>query len=82
MSNLFHTLSSNLGFALLGRCLLEKFIFTSFEDYVKKYILEPLKMTNTGFDITDRYVQNITWQINMIKSMIKYSSTICMDHEG
>jgi len=44
---------SNLAFALIGRCLVE-FFYTdmTYEQYVEKYILSPLNMTNTGFNIT------------------------------
>lgn len=42
---------SNLGFALLGRCLFQDDM--SFEDHVTKYILQPLGMSDTGFDFTN-----------------------------
>ncbi|CAI8001938.1 Putative beta-lactamase-like 1 [Geodia barretti] len=45
---------SNLGFALLGQCLVEGvFPGMTYEDYVIKNILQPLQLTNTGFNITD-----------------------------
>ena len=48
---------SNLGFALLGRCLVEHvFPGMTYEDYVIKNILQPLGLTNTGFNITKRYI--------------------------
>lgn len=48
---------SNLGFGLLGRCLVERvFPRMTYEDYVIKNILEPLQMTDTGFNITSRYI--------------------------
>ena len=46
---------SNLGFALLGHCLVEHvFPGRSYEDYVEQNILTPLQLTNTGFNITQR----------------------------
>ena len=48
---------SNLGFALLGQCLVEGvFPGMTYEDYVIKNILQPLQLTNTGFNITDKCV--------------------------
>ena len=46
---------SNLAFALIGRCLVE-FFYTdmTYEEYVEKYILAPLNMSSTGFNITAR----------------------------
>jgi len=43
---------SNAGFSLLG-CLVEKVSKTPYPDYVKKNILEPIGMKNTGFDEKD-----------------------------
>jgi CubicO group peptidase (beta-lactamase class C family) len=44
---------SNLGFGLLGRCLVEHtFPGMTYEDYVIKNILQPLQLTNTGFTIS------------------------------
>ena len=49
--------NSNLAYSLLGNCLIEKIYDSmSFEDYVEKFILEPLEMTNTGFEFTTEYV--------------------------
>ena len=48
---------SNLGFGLLGRCLVEHtFPGMTYEDYVIKNILQPLQLTNTGFTISSRYI--------------------------
>ena len=46
-----------MAYSLLGNCLIEK-IYDSmtFEDYVNKFILQPLGMTNTGFKYTEEYV--------------------------
>lgn len=42
---------SNLGFALLGRCLVSHFLpNTSYEEYIQQNILEPLGMRGTGFN--------------------------------
>jgi CubicO group peptidase (beta-lactamase class C family) len=42
---------SNLGFALLGRCLVPHFFpETSYEDYIQENILRPLGMSATGFN--------------------------------
>ena len=46
---------SNLGFGLLGRCLVEHvFPGITYEEYVTKHILQPLQLDNTGFNITER----------------------------
>ena len=48
---------SNLAYSLLGRCLVQEFDpHTTFEKYVQQNILDPLNMTNTGFDYTRRYI--------------------------
>ena len=45
---------SNLAFGLIGRCLpLPFYTDVTYEEYVVKYILAPLNMTNTALDITD-----------------------------
>ncbi|XP_065902491.1 putative beta-lactamase-like 1 [Dysidea avara] len=45
---------SNLAYALLGRCLIQKLSSsTTYEKYVEKNIIEPLNMTSTGFEYTD-----------------------------
>ena len=49
---------SNLGYALLGRLLTEKVLNTTFENWIQKEILNPLKMKNTGFEITPRVENN------------------------
>ncbi|CAI8016876.1 Putative beta-lactamase-like 1 [Geodia barretti] len=42
---------SNLGFGLLGRCLVSHFFpETSYEDYLQENILRPLGMSGTGFN--------------------------------
>jgi hypothetical protein len=51
---------SNLAYALLGRLLPEKFN-TTFELWVKDNILSPLKMSNTGFDITKEVQKNMAF---------------------
>ena len=49
----FHA-HSNLAYGLIGRLLTEAFFPSmSYEDYVEKNILQPLGMSNTGFEITD-----------------------------
>jgi len=49
--------NSNLGYSLLARCIIEKYDpGTTYEKYVEKNILEPLNMTSTGFDYTERFV--------------------------
>jgi CubicO group peptidase (beta-lactamase class C family) len=45
---------SNLGYALLGVAI-ERAAKMSYQDYLKKNVLQPLKMTSTGFD-DERYV--------------------------
>ena len=46
--------NSNLAYGLIGRLLTEAFFPSmSYEDYVEKNILQPLGMSNTGFEITD-----------------------------
>jgi CubicO group peptidase (beta-lactamase class C family) len=46
---------SNLAYSLLGRILVEKVFYpgTTYEQYVRDYILMPLGMKNTGFEFTD-----------------------------
>ena len=49
--------NSNLGLALLGHCLVEHFFpEMTYEEYVTLNILEPLELTNTGFNITERCI--------------------------
>lgn len=46
---------SNLAYALIGNCLVEHFYpGCTFEQYVQKFILTPLGMTQTGFTYTSR----------------------------
>ena len=46
---------SNLAYGLLGHCLVEHlFPGMTYEEYVMKNIIQPLNLTNTGFNITDR----------------------------
>jgi CubicO group peptidase (beta-lactamase class C family) len=48
---------SNLGFALLGRCLVSHFFpETSYEDYLQLHILDPLGMAGTGFTYSSHSV--------------------------
>ena len=48
---------SNLAYSLLANCLIEKTHGSmQFEDYVQQFILQPLGMTNTGFEYTQEYV--------------------------
>ena len=55
--NYSFTNCSNLAYALFGNCLVEHFYSSmTYEQYVLKYILEPLGMTQTGFTITSRLV--------------------------
>jgi CubicO group peptidase (beta-lactamase class C family) len=49
---------SNLGFALLGR-VLESIVGTTYEDYVRKYILRPLNLMSTGFKISGDVVSRM-----------------------
>lgn len=45
---------SNLAYGLLGHCLVEHlFPGMTYEEYVMKNIIQPLNLTNTGFNITD-----------------------------
>lgn len=48
---------SNLGISILGR-ILEKQLKNNqtYEDWVVQNILKPLNMTNTGFDVLNKYV--------------------------
>ena len=42
-----------MAYSLLGRCLIERIHpLMTYEEYVEKYILEPLNMKNTGFEFT------------------------------
>ena len=51
---------SNVGYALLGRLITEKLLQgVTFEEWTKKEILDPLKMTNTGFNITPEVEDNM-----------------------
>ncbi|KAJ7393002.1 hypothetical protein OS493_008250 [Desmophyllum pertusum] len=43
---------SNLGYALIGRILAEKFANNDYEGWVQRNIFHPLGMRNTGFDLT------------------------------
>lgn len=52
---------SNLGFALLGRLITENLLNTTFEKWVQGEILEPLKMNNTGFEITSMVEENLAF---------------------
>ena len=50
-----HSYYSNLAYALLGRCLVQKYNpGMTYEEYVNKNILQPLELNDTGFNITDR----------------------------
>ena len=52
-----YTVFSNLAYALLGRCIAQRTHPTmSYEKYVEKQILQPLELTNTGFDYTGELV--------------------------
>ena len=52
---------SNLAYSLLGNCLVEKFYPSlTFKQYVHKYILEPLGMTQTGFTSSSKLVHHYT----------------------
>ena len=45
--------TSNMAYSLLGRCLIEKIHpLMTYQTYAEKYILQPLNMTNIGFDFT------------------------------
>ena len=44
-----------MAYSLLGHCLIEKIHpLMTYEEYVEKYILEPLDMKNTGFEFTQK----------------------------
>ena len=60
-SLLFPPWKSNLGFALLGRLITENLLNTTFEKWVQGEILEPLKMNNTGFEITSMVEENLAF---------------------
>ena len=48
---------SNLAYALIGNCLVEHFYSDlTYDQYVQKFILAPLGMTQTGFTYTSRYI--------------------------
>ena len=50
---------SNLAYSLIGNCLVEHFYpGWTFEQYVQKYILGPLRMTQTGFIYNSRLVHD------------------------
>jgi CubicO group peptidase (beta-lactamase class C family) len=51
---------SNLGFSLLGHCLVGHFFPSmTYEEYVFQHILEPLELTNTGFNMTKSVVEKM-----------------------
>lgn len=51
------TINSNLAYALIGNCLVERFYSDlTYDQYVQKFILAPLGMTQTGFSYTSRFV--------------------------
>ena len=52
---------SNLGYALLGRLLTENLLNKTFECWVKEEILDPLGMSNTGFEITSDVEKNMAF---------------------
>ena len=53
---------SNLGYALLGRLLTENLLRNqTFESWVRKRILKPLNMTNTGFQVTEEVQRNMAF---------------------
>ena len=52
---------SNLGYALLGRLLTENLLNKTFERWVQEEILDPLRMTNTGFEITSDVKKNMAF---------------------
>ena len=52
---------SNLGYALPGRLLTENLLNKTFESWVKEQILDPLGMSNTGFEITSNVEQNMAF---------------------
>ena len=73
---------SNLAYSLLGNCLIEK-IYGSmqFEDYIQKFILQPLGMTNTGFEYTQEYVcYNFIYRSHDVRNyfLLKYIHIINM----
>lgn len=51
---------SNLAYALIGRLMVDQYKKgMSFEDYVKKMILDPLQLDNTGFEYTSGYAHSL-----------------------
>jgi len=56
---------SNLGYALLGRLLSENLLENqTFEEWVIERILKPLKMTDSGFNITQKQLKNLAYPHN------------------
>jgi CubicO group peptidase (beta-lactamase class C family) len=58
---------SNLAYSLLGRILVEKVFYpgTTYEQYVRDYILMPLGMKNTGFEFTDDVIKSMATGYNV-----------------
>ncbi|XP_065903470.1 putative beta-lactamase-like 1 [Dysidea avara] len=51
---------SNLAYALLGQCIIQKaYPGMKYETYVEKHILQPLEMINTGFEFSDDVVSKM-----------------------
>jgi CubicO group peptidase (beta-lactamase class C family) len=65
---------SNLGFSLFGHLVAEKAMRSTFYDAIQRYVLDPLRMTSSGFfydaQVVEKLARGHQWYNGMFYGMV------------